>query len=258
MKRKSYNIQLTTLLKSHFKTTGIVLKRHPFKEADLMVTLITPDQGKVTGLAKGGRKLTSRLCGKLEPFYLVQLEAIAGQTFSYLKEADVLDHCPLYTMDLNAQNAIHFLAELTNRLTIEGQDIGAIFSLWQELMRVWAEHEAKTDVLLHAGVIKLLTELGFMASWQHCGNSQEKLDIHQPIYLNAEEVSLTHLPHPGSTAISSTLVKWVNFMQHFPLEDIVRVSPNAEEKEQVWGLLQKLIYPLLSQPMKSERFLMVS
>ena len=223
-----------------------------------MVTLITQEQGKITGLAKNSRKLTNRLCGKLEPFYQVQLEAFARQTFSHIKEADVLSHCPIYKMNLNAQSALHFLAELTHRLTVEGQETEKVFELWQQLMIQWPNHELKSDVLLHAGVIKLLTELGFMASWQHCGDSHKKLDLTQRIYLNPEQVSLTHLTSPHHISLSPTLVKWINFMQSYPLADVVQVNPSQQEKQQVWQLLQNLIYPLLNQPMKTEKFLVMN
>ena len=119
------------------------------------------------------------------------------------------------------------------------------------------EHQGKTEILLHAGVIKLLTELGFMASWQHCGDSHKKLNLNESIYLNLQEVSLSHKYTPSHSILSPTLVKWVNFMQNYPLSEIVRVNPNQQEKEQVWSLLQGLIYPLLSSPMKSERFLVM-
>lgn len=235
-----------------------MLKRHPFKEADLRVTLLTKEHGKLTLLAKGARKLKHRLCGKLEPFYQLQLEVVRGQGFHYIKEVDVLNSCPLYSLDLSAQNALHFLAELTHRLTAEEQENEAIFELWQALMKVWPFYEAQNEVLLHTGIIKLLSQLGFMASWQHCGNSHEKLDLEQPIYLKSETVSLTHLPHPHHVPLPPTLVKWVNFMQQYALSDVLRVTPSESEKEQVWKLLQGLIYPLLHQPMKTERFLVRS
>lgn len=244
-------------MKNYFKTTGLVLKRHAFKEADLMVTIITQDQGKITCLAKNARRLTNKLCGKLEPFYQVQLESIAGQTFNYIKEVDVLSSHQIGVMSLGAQNSLYFLAELTHRLTAEEQETEAIFELWQNLMDCWPENKHKADALLHAGVIKLLTELGFMASWQHCQSSHEKLNLDQAIYLNSENVSLSHLPQASNEALSPTLIKWVNFMQSYPLSDILRVRPSEQEKEQVWKLLQSLIYPLLSQPMKSERFLVM-
>lgn len=219
---------------------------------------MTQNQGKITGLAKGARKLKHRLCGTVEPFYQVELEAMGGQTFDYIKEVNVLSSAPLHKMGLEAQNAIYFLAELTHRLTVEDQEIEGVFELWKDLMNYWPKHEQKTESLLHAGTIKLLSKLGFMASWQHCGSSHEKLDLGQPIYLNSEEVSLTHVPSQNHTPLSPTMVKWVNFMQNYPLADVLKVNPNQQEKEQVWQLLQNLIYPLLNQPMKTEKFIVMN
>jgi len=49
-----------------FKTEGIVLKRRNFGEADRILTVFTKDRGKISVLAKGVRRITSRRAGNVE------------------------------------------------------------------------------------------------------------------------------------------------------------------------------------------------
>ena len=42
------------------ETKGIVLKTMPYKEADKLVTVYSYDYGKITLVAKGTKKLTSK------------------------------------------------------------------------------------------------------------------------------------------------------------------------------------------------------
>lgn len=43
-----------------FKTQAIIMRRHEYGEADRILTLLTPDYGKLRAIAKGARKLTDR------------------------------------------------------------------------------------------------------------------------------------------------------------------------------------------------------
>ena len=47
-------------------TLAIVIKKRTFHDADYMVTLLTPDLGKITCLAKGVKNLKSHRLGTLE------------------------------------------------------------------------------------------------------------------------------------------------------------------------------------------------
>ncbi len=60
-------------------TTGIILSRRDFGEADRILTLLTPDQGKVTLIAKGVRKSKSKLAGGIELFSESNISFIRGR-----------------------------------------------------------------------------------------------------------------------------------------------------------------------------------
>jgi DNA repair protein RecO (recombination protein O) len=50
-----------------YVTDAIVLSRFDFGEADRILTLLTPELGKIKAIAKGIRRPTSRIGGSLEP-----------------------------------------------------------------------------------------------------------------------------------------------------------------------------------------------
>lgn len=60
-------------------TQAIVLTRTNYGEADRIVTLLTPDQGKVRVLAKGVRKIKSRMAGGIELFSVNDITYIEGR-----------------------------------------------------------------------------------------------------------------------------------------------------------------------------------
>ncbi len=60
-------------------TTAIVLSRTDFGEADRIVTLLTPDYGKLRLMARGVRKIKSKLAGGIELFSVSDIMFVQGK-----------------------------------------------------------------------------------------------------------------------------------------------------------------------------------
>src|ERR1700757_3472845 len=60
-------------------TTGIILSRTDFGEADRIITVLTPDHGKLRLMARGARKPKSKMAGGIELFSVSDLTFIEGK-----------------------------------------------------------------------------------------------------------------------------------------------------------------------------------
>lgn len=58
---------------------AILLRRKPYGEADLILTLLTADRGKRSLLARSARRSVRRFAGCLDPFSLLQIVAAPGK-----------------------------------------------------------------------------------------------------------------------------------------------------------------------------------
>ena len=63
-----------------FSTKAIVLRRTNYGEADRILNLLTPDRGKISGIAKGVRRGKSQLAGGLELFAVSDVTMVEGRT----------------------------------------------------------------------------------------------------------------------------------------------------------------------------------
>jgi len=61
-------------------TSGVILARTDYGEADRIVTMLTPDSGKLRLIAKGVRKVKSRLAGGVELFSESRITYIRGRS----------------------------------------------------------------------------------------------------------------------------------------------------------------------------------
>ena len=60
-------------------TTGIVLHRTNYGEADRIITILTPDMGKLHLIARGVRKVNAKLAGGIELFSVSSVTFIRGK-----------------------------------------------------------------------------------------------------------------------------------------------------------------------------------
>ena len=72
-----------------FSTTGFVLRRRAQKEADRVYTLFSRDLGKIDVLARGGRRLHSKLAPHLESFSEVRVFLVDGKAGYTLAGSDI-------------------------------------------------------------------------------------------------------------------------------------------------------------------------
>jgi DNA repair protein RecO (recombination protein O) len=98
-----------------YVTDAIVLSRFELGEADRVMTLITPEFGKLKVIAKGIRRPTSRLGGSLEPFAELRIALARGRTFDVVTQVSV-GHAFLRLRDrLESAATAWYLAELADR-----------------------------------------------------------------------------------------------------------------------------------------------
>lgn len=60
-------------------TRGIILGRTDYGEADRIISFLTPDQGKLRLMAKGVRRIKSKLAGGIELFSISDITFLAGK-----------------------------------------------------------------------------------------------------------------------------------------------------------------------------------
>lgn len=112
-----------------YVTDAIVLSRFDLGEADRVLTLITPEHGKLKAIAKGIRRPTSRIGGSLEPFAELNIALARGRTFDVVTEVRV-GHAWLGLRDsLESAATAWYLAELADRSLEERHEAEALYAL---------------------------------------------------------------------------------------------------------------------------------
>ena len=102
----------------HINTQGIVLRRTDFGEADRIITFLTPDQGKVGGLARGVRKQKSKLAGGIELFSVSDITYLLGRgEINTLISTRLVTHYGQIVKNLDRTNAGYETIKTLNKAT---------------------------------------------------------------------------------------------------------------------------------------------
>lgn len=111
-------------------TSGIVLTRTNFGEADRIVTILTPDHGKIRVMAKGVRKIKSKLAGGVELFSVSSITYIPGKKgIQTLVSARLQKHFGNLVNDLDATMYAYDLIKRTNKATEDEAEPGYFTAL---------------------------------------------------------------------------------------------------------------------------------
>lgn len=150
-----------------YQANAIVLRRINLGETDKIVTLLTREKGKLSAVAKGSRRPTSRLAGATELFGLCRMLLAVGQTLDVVTQVEVREAFPDLRHHLNRIAAASYMAELADHFTEERLPNEEIFDLLLAGLYVVS---ASDDVayVVTAFSLHLMSVSGYSPTFDRC------------------------------------------------------------------------------------------
>ena len=121
---------------------AIVLRSYPFGDADRVVVLISPNNGKIRTVAKGVRKTKSRFGGRLEPFTHVDLVLYEGRNLDTITQVAIVEPFAKLRHDLNSVVAAGLMVEAIDAVAQEDETSIRLF-----LSPAWSEGSRRRSLL---------------------------------------------------------------------------------------------------------------
>lgn len=134
-------------MKPHINTLGIVLTRTNFQEADRIITLLTPDHGKVRAIAKGVRRTRSKLAGGIELFSVSEISFMQGRgEICTLISTRLKTHYGKITTDIERTMFGYRIIKIVNKATEDGA-AGEYFNLLETALSALDDSKTSLDVI---------------------------------------------------------------------------------------------------------------
>jgi DNA repair protein RecO (recombination protein O) len=151
------------------KDQAIVLSSRVFGESDKIVRFFTLYNGKLSGIAKGGKKSQKRFMNTLELFNVINIEYFEkfGSGLVRIDSADLVDT----NMDLGSSFRkmciASFFTEFVDKLTKEKERNTRLFHfLRNSLTTVKSVELTHSDILYYE--LQMLDHLGFLPNFRSC------------------------------------------------------------------------------------------
>lgn len=158
-------------------TTAIVLARTNYGEADRIITALTPEYGKLRLIAKGVRRVKSKLAGGIELFSVSEITFIKGRSdISTLISARLTKHYGNIVKDLARVQLGYDLIKLLNK-TIEDEVEPEYFELLEQSFQALDDMNISEELIRTWFAAQLLRLGGHMPNLQTDAFG-EKLDPH--------------------------------------------------------------------------------
>lgn len=208
----------------YYKTTGIILRRMNLGEADRIVTILTREYGKVRAVAKGVRRIKSRLGGHLEPFGRVELMFATGRNLDIITSARLQRSGE----DIAAQPeslAYGFLvAEMLDKLVDEGVEQAELFDIVDVILSDIGATGGDPIVELYFK-LRLLDSLGYrpqLKGCSICGLVQPEANYF--FVLEIGGIVDATCAHDQRFPLSLSQIKLWRFMLGHPLDQVRRLG----------------------------------
>jgi DNA repair protein RecO (recombination protein O) len=156
-------------MRASYATPAIVLRARPFGESDRIVSFLTADYGKITGIAKGAMRSRKRFANSLEPFALINLsfQDRSQSNLVFILTADlVLGYRQLAT-SLERISHAAYLVEITEGLIGEREENIAIYQHLKGGLHYLEQHGTSLRFLT-SFELKLLRLVGYQPGWENC------------------------------------------------------------------------------------------
>lgn len=240
------------------KTDAIVLKKNNFSDYHKIVTLFTRDYGKVQAIAKGVRRMKSKMAPHLECGTHVTCMLIEGKGLHTLSSVKAKSNQKKIRANLSKTAELYLMCETVDKFTDEGQQDYALHDMLQESLLLLENGVGKSEDTLvsSAFLVKLLKISGYMPELHTCVISGEKIDEEEN-FLSIEKGGLVKPVHKLTEhmKLSAIQIKIMRYIERETLQNIKNVKLDFTELEGIQRTLNVYAHYLLSKPIKSQQLI---
>ncbi|MFH1112106.1 MAG: DNA repair protein RecO [Patescibacteria group bacterium] len=244
---------------SYYQTKGLTLKRRDSGEDDRLFVVYTKHFGKVEVLAKGGKKIKSKLVGHLEPFLLSEVLVARGINYDKLAGSNSLHRFNNIWQDTLKISLADCCLELVDVLTKPAQPDQEIYELLAKTLHLLDQLKNKPALINLTKIFswQLLSHLGYQPELFNCLICRQKIVKGNNFFDPAKGgLVCQKCSSHDLLAISDNAIKVLRLFLVKDITDFARLKINDQLKEEVNKVVDFFVKEHLGQELKSHLFLL--
>lgn len=232
---------------------AIILGRKNWGEADRLLFLYSKELGKIKLVAKGSRKIKSKMASHIEPFTVGVYHYVQGKSMPILVGAEAINHNEELSKNLSTLTAASYLCELLEISTDENIPNSDIYeTLTKTLALLCTEQPTKQELLLRYFEFLLLKTSGYGPNYHTCKNCHGKLTEKEYYFGNFEGVNCCECENNGKKIDKNTF-KVLRMFDKETLEKILTVRDIESHGEKLKDVITPYLYDIIPKIPKSQK-----
>ncbi|MCL0048757.1 DNA repair protein RecO [Dehalococcoidia bacterium] len=248
-----------------YTTEAIVLKHANLGEADRMLTLYTPNMGKLKAVVRGARRTRSKLGGHVEPVTHCSLVLARGRNLDTVTQSQTIESFLSIRNDLWLTARALYLIELADAFTPEHAENYPVYKLLLDVLHglgkvrreeaaSWMQHL----MLLRYFELQLLGHVGYQPQLRDCINCRSLIEPVENFFSpSGGGILCPKCAHtePVVQPISVNALKVMRLLQRGDYATASRLRLVPELSRELERIIQGYVRYLLEREIKATGFL---
>lgn len=233
------------------------MRRRDLGEADRLLTIYTPNRGKLRVVAKGVRRPLSRKAGHLEPLTRAQLMLARGRELDIITQADAVELYPSLRDDLVRLGQASYAVEILDRFTVEEGDSYRLYDLLVNTLDRLASGDEASVALRHFE-LRMLDLVGYrpeLFRCLSCGAEIRPQDQFFSLALGGVLCPACGRTEKDTNPISLAALKVLRYYQRNSYSVVAAAKIRAKVHSELNAIMENYLAYLLERRLNSPAFL---
>ena len=187
------------------RTKGIIIAEKIMSDFDKVVTILTPNIGKIECVAKGARRSKSLLLAGTQFLCFGDYLLYKGGDTYRMNACETIEVFYNIRIDLDKLKCASYLTKIVNDVTTENQNNYRILQLFLNTLYILANTDKDLKFVESIFRIRLLSIIGFRPIIDECVSCKQKENLnHFSIKDNGLKCNNCSKQEPGAIAITET------------------------------------------------------
>ena len=152
------------------KTAGLVIRELQVGEADKLLTILTPEHGKLCVSGKGVASLRSRHMTSAQPFSYSSFVLRRTRKYYYIADSDMIECFFNIRYDIERLALANYLCDVACDVALEDSDESELLRLMLNTLYALSNRENISNELLRAAFeFRVAVQSGYMPQLEDCG-----------------------------------------------------------------------------------------
>ncbi len=224
-----------------YQVRGILLRHADTRDVDRLISLYSSEQGKIVVIARGLRKISSKLAGSLEPLSEAQVSIVQGARIDTVIGVEPLQTFRRLRTDPERLAVAQYCTALVDTLTRERQRDHRIYQLVLTILQTLNDTEAlavrQLLMIRWYCIWRLMQYLGHQPELRQCLQCRQSLSA-ASCHFSPRRGGMVHTAHHerGSLSVSVSSLKLLRYIYDHTLAECLAVTfrtPVAQELEPI-------------------------